>query len=507
MNALKTSVCVAALLVWPVAPVQASIHGSNITTPCPYGTCLADGYTGSPPNGFFQASSVTFAADSRQSGQTWATTDHPQTWSLACVEYKCGYDPALITKDPTTFNWTGTGCSYSAVNHKVTCLLNGKGNVVISGFDWSGGIASSGCTKLDILQTPTSLEISNNKFLRSGSGCDGDYLVKIESGTEPLLFTRNGVDGNYPTYPDTTDFVMQDNRSGGVGTYTYNVIRNNATKPFVGVFNGGLVYKYNYNDNFALYVNPNPALAAHAELVQGSADGGVTIPQFDWNYNVSVWPGAALGSGTSVVFATIGANVATPNFYQEITIDHNTMINNSNQAAGGTVTNSGATFFSRAPHIGTLTVTNNFVDPTGTLYCGYVDKYTSNIIGFVDDGAGNGVIAGRVLTANSQTNPIIPGATFFINGNESYNLVVAPYGTNGTTGTAAMVAGSTYWLSGTGPDQHLVLNSPGAGKGALTPVIDSFVNSNNISLRTNTNITFSGILLNAGVCGGNGRFP
>ncbi|MBS0334982.1 MAG: hypothetical protein JSS35_19595 [Proteobacteria bacterium] len=460
--------------------VAALIGGAAAAAECPYGNAYPDGCAEANPYGAFRQPQF-LTGYARQSGQKWRT-DHPQPWNVAGVDYPIGYDSRLKLKNPAR-DPLPAGCAFKADSGTAGAPAVHCGHVAnlkLEGWDFSkdGGVQLI----LDPSLTGTTT-VANNLF-RRGPNLTGGNLVRYEGGTANFVFQSNVLDSNYPNIPDTRNGGMVDNRTGGTAVYRYNAILNSGQRPLAGLFPDGLEAAYNYWEGISMYYSP---AGAHGEPIGAFYQPHAAPPYVRYLFNVMFVPGATSGPSITAVgpFINTGAFGVT---LASAVVRGNTMVSNKRGGASGFTAES-ALLGLRIGSIGTLTVQDNYVDPTGALYCVTSDSTAQKIVGS---------ISGHILTVTdlSRTGEaILPGAILYGYANPLKGApVIQPFGAEGTTGRGGI---GTYALSG--PPQNV------AGKEWMTnAAIGTFTFSGNKNLRDGSTITIDGPQFNQGVCNGRG---
>lgn len=183
-------------------------NGAAPPSSCPLTFAPADDGCLTSPGGLYQVATLA-TGGSRQSGQSWATSDHPWGWNQSCVDFACANITAKASmKDPVTQAATSNGCSWDAPDNTMQCT--GSGALQIKNFDFS---LHNGML-LRIHGTYCSgIEITDNYVLvGTASDSGGGSILRIEdSGCDnDLNIHSNYIDGN------GNSGVL----SGGVGAYT-----------------------------------------------------------------------------------------------------------------------------------------------------------------------------------------------------------------------------------------------------------------------------------------------
>ena len=441
------------------APVGPTTQAAVPALHCPYGSAYADGCSGAPAGGVFRRSN--FAIHAVQSGQPSILPAHPQRFNLACVDYACGPTMAATAMaDPASLAGVN-GCAFSSrgspANNGAWLRCDNSVNLSITRIDFS----RHECTLLYIAgASGRYLNILGNNF-RGGRNCSNTAVIDIVSGTAPLNFTGNMVDGDYPAARSSQEFIW-DNRTGVTGVWEYNVFLNCPQRcismsPGLGVGGVGpsIVFKFNYGEGWALQGGE------HGEIYESNPGGPLTVASMDNEFNTLVTPATAPAGGATAMFffeqlGTINA----------VTVSHNTLIGNTH--AGGGVTDAAAAVELQTLHVVAFNAEGNYIDPTGTWFC-----FLNNIALQVQ-----GAISVRSLTVTSVPpgGAVLVGATVFKGGVQPAKITGQLAGTPGGAGTYAL-AGPAQTVQTT----TLMLNS----------LIDAANISGNVNLRDGTAITAS----------------
>jgi len=210
----------------------------------------------------------------------------------------------------------------------------------------------------------------------------------------------------------------------------------------------------------------------HGEVLLEQPGPRVTVASVIHAFNTVVIPAAEIANSTTAPFYLSG----TPggyNFFTSSTVDHNVVVTNLAGGLVGQHTTSAALGYIGWGMFGTVTITNNYVDPTGAIFCSLNDGGSAGV---------SGSISGNTLTVNSVgIGAIYAGAIFEPVVNVQATAVIQPYGTTdpntGRPSTGTGGAG-TYVLNG-GPQAV----SFTAGKTQTSPVAH-LIATGNVSLVT-----------------------
>lgn len=467
-------------------PSHAWTHGGAVAGPCAYGAYtnssgVSDGCSGAPTNGSFVYAN--FPNSAKQSGQIWLAS-HPQAWNVAGVDYRVGYDTTLTLKDPAVASLP-TNCSYSATGRftggpEVEC--NAAASPTFNGFNF-GAIGAHGATLLVFDSNVTgTCTVTNNKFawnatfagqagqvifVNGSAGCVRDVEDNEFAGAWPGVNNKNQGDG------------IADNFTAAA-TYKYNYFHNMTERPLTARFDGGVVYRYNVVDTVDM---TSVAGAAHGEV--WTAFSGVTNLTFgtmNSDFNVVVIPSNTPSAAWSAPFF-LGDN------YNQtaplVTINNNTLVGNLAGGQGGTYTDGAAIVMTQYAKITTLTMNDNYVDPTGALYC-----VLNNVAATSISGSNSGTTITITAIGVPGAAAIIPGAWLFSAGITPTQI--SAYGTGGTTGTG---------LTGTYVGSVSQTNGPWTTVKENTAIGTLNFNTNK-NLIDGSAITTSGYDLSSGTCTG-----
>ncbi len=478
-----------AMVVAPMASIPVTSRAAAVptTAQCPLGVGVADGCGAAPTGGSFEIP-TSFGSYASQSGQTWVN-GHPWPWNAPGVDYPVGYSKTVTLADPT-IAVLPAGCLYQPTGGidgapRVFCnrLPNDVGilSPTIQNFDFS----LHGCVILEFGQNVTgTITVQNNNF-QSGSNCavTYGYLIKLDGGSANLVLEYNQIDGNAQNYPAKLAGTIQDNSPTGVLTIEYNAIINSPQRPVNSDTSGNIVDEYNYYAGWVLY----DQVVEHGEVLLEQPLARVTVASVMHAFNTVLIPAAEIANSTTAPFFLSG----TPggyNYFTSSTVDHNVVVTNLAGGVAGQHTTSAALAFIDWGMFGTVTITNNYVDPSGAIFCSLNDGGAANVAGS---------ISGNTLTVTSVgVGALYAGAIFQTLVNVEATAVIQPYGTTdpntGLPSTGTGGAG-TYVLNG--GSQNVSFS---AGKTQTSPVAH-LITSGNVSLVTGTPILGVGAL-NGATC-------
>jgi hypothetical protein len=495
------------------APARAGIFAKagHPATGCLYGTAQIDGCAGAQARGSFKQSDLYIVSVS--AGQTW-TSHHPPPFNVPGIDYPVGYDTALTLKDPK--NDAGllpTGCIYEAVGTQnsgpeVLCDRVGGVNAVsptFIGWDFSGAIGGEGCVWVHhTTRSSGTFTFLNNKFQANGACVvNNGSLMSFEVGTVgDFIFMFNEVDGNFPTVSPGSGQMGTMISHGNVGSATikYNYIHDVPVRPFGGTnTDAAVVGQFNVINGYGLQ-----STGLHGALDEILMPAGSTLGSVQWSYNLSIYPAAA-ASGNTTAFSFLSAHTPTPwggVQYASIQLDHNISVTNP-QPGGGSVVSQALSYIQYFKKVGTVTIQDNWVDPSGALGCSDNLGGAFSMTGFIDNNGGGS--AGTTLNVTSIPNGgVWPGAVFhIITGDGAFtDATVLPYGTvcDGAASTGTGDVG-TYCLSGSAQGKRTFSN----GQTQNTP-IDTLnyggSGHDNINLRDGSTVTIAGTQWTSGQCNG-----
>jgi hypothetical protein len=177
-----------------------SIASTSPATSCPYGSSYSDGCTGA-------------YAGTPQYPNLLAGYAIRPAWNVAGVDYAVGLPEGTVLSDPTTASLPA-GCTYSAVNLRVTC--NGN-NITVQGYDFS-----LHSTKLNV--TGAGNLVTKNKF--GGALCTDPTIAVLGVGSTTI--SHNTIDGGGAicTAPDFGAIIYGTYLNGATIVHEYNWIKN-----------------------------------------------------------------------------------------------------------------------------------------------------------------------------------------------------------------------------------------------------------------------------------------
>jgi hypothetical protein len=446
-----------------------------------------------------------FFSTSPQSGQSYKTRP---SWNVAGVDRGTSVGYKMNTKfvDPSLAVNLPQGCQYyevgilTYVGPLVFC--NSGQNLTIENMDFN----LHGCIKLFVTPKVTGvLTIKNNKFV-NGPKCDASKsgFVNIGVGSHVnLVLTNNVFDGGFPAYQGL-GVALSDMSVGTALKGCQKVIRYNVFANLPGLPMGAkgshcdIDIAYNYFSNWVA----NAKLGIHGAIYAMTPDPFVSVNSLAYRYNTTLIP-ASTGQIHTTTFSFLGAAAKRTNITNAI-VDHNTVIVNSSRLANLGVSTGAA--LTQALHLGSitnLTITNNYVDPTGAYACATNVGDTAYVTGTIDNGAGGFGVTLNVTQPGGYGGGIYPGAFFGASSNDPLGGEIAPYGTVSpdtglaTTGTGA---GGTYVLKAN-PQKR----SSNKLNTFNTPILETKTVNNNVNLLNGSAITIAGIQWNAGECFGRHR--
>lgn len=458
----------AVFLLATAGPSVAALHGSVAFVPppppCTYPTHATDGCDGAQANGVRPAPNLqTYAA---LSGQTW-TSSHPWQFNSPGVDYNVSYDPTLTLKHPFTDQASlPAGCVYKPTGTsnggpQILCDRVGGStfpvNATFNGWDFSdsGDPAHPGCVRIHFTKRSQNgaapnasvRTFTNNKFQFNGQCITNQaILLDAEVGSKfTLIFKYNEVDGNWPTSLPVTGHVLDAiSPSTGPSDIEYDYFHDIPTRPMnAGVVDWPLIIAHNFFSGFSLDGN-----GAHGAIIENLPAQGSANTTTQYLYNVVVGSPATPATAITTAFSMLSAHTPTPwmgvseVFAQVI---GNVVVTNTN--SGSYTFGVALTWVSYFRSIGTYTIQDNWVDPSGSLVCIQNLGGAFSVEGFVDNNGGGA--AGNTLTVTKIPNgSIYEGATFHILSQSGWvDAIVQPYGSTcdgvASTGTNANAPNNT----------------------------------------------------------------
>jgi hypothetical protein len=263
------------------------------------------------------------------------------SWQVAGVDYAVGVPAGTVLKDPSTINIAGVTVSSS--NHEV--IVNAS-NVTISGIDFS---LDGGWQLIIGTQAATNnVTVTDSNF---AIGSNGNALVNQVNGSN-AIFTYDTFNGN--SLADNLNGTIF-NLSGGA-TIEYCLVENG--------FGDFIDYGTSNTVEYNVFKNDGQGAGSHPDWLQ-LGSGAYNNQTFE--YNTFIQTAATTGPGT------LGLSIGGWGTWSiaNVTVAYNTMV----AQAGAKVS-----YFISAPPAanltGTLTVHDNYIDPTGVSY-GHVFAQTS----------------------------------------------------------------------------------------------------------------------------------
>ncbi len=360
---------------------QAGInHGAP--TLCPKGSSYSDGCPGAPVGGNFQVSNF-FTSYAAQSSQTYATRP---PWNVAGVDYPVGIPAAsLPLKDPTTASLPAH-CSYSSGIVTVVCQNDSGAGVTFDGYDFS----LHNCVNLQFNGTVTGPVVIKNSNFAFGSACQTRnpyYLLELNGSS--ITIENNYFDGGGAAWgKDGSGNVGVAIISASVSTLNgsmtveYNAflhgpgrfISYNTCVGTAPTTCGDFTWEFNYGEGMIYQ-----SFAEHGEMTFsnfGSAAMNAGDVQSNAIFSYSTWleplitgiTGAAGSTSMIAPFVGAGAGPYT-NTITNTQVDHNTEVANSNSEMSASVTVSTLGVWLAYGYFTSVTIENNYLDPTGSYYC------------------------------------------------------------------------------------------------------------------------------------------
>jgi hypothetical protein len=461
-------------------------HGGAVAA-CAYTGDSNDGCSGTNQNDVFTfqaALGETIGQYARQNGQSW-TSDHPWNFNApGDAGYPVGYDKTLTLQNPAV-NTLPSGCTYAASGRLGTGPLvecQSVANITFNGWNFTG-------VGLLIDHISGSCTLTNNLFAWS-SALTTNQLVQIENDASNCPTSRdvehNVIDGGTAagnTLVNADSFV--DNvQNGGTCTYRYNVWRNTTQRPVNMVNCAALTFDY----NVCYLWNQNAESKDHGECFGLFPTTNYAITTFHADYNTIIIDSTTPARlDTSPIFLTSGL-AGNNNVLTAGTITGNILVTNVD---GADYTTEAAISNIQISSVTTLTINENYADPTGSLYCVVAGDSNYNFSGSISNSAG--VITITSVDGQPGSTIVFPGAYLFGTGITTPTQISA-YGTNGTTGTG---------LTGTyqGSVDESVSSFPD-GNTNTTFGTFTFGATPNVNLLDGSTITKAGYDLTSGTCNG-----
>ena len=486
----------------PVAPRAAPqragfIHGSSASPPPPTCAYPVDGGCAAAAAGLIRQSS--FGTYARQNGQSWAGGNHPWNWNSCGVDYGCGaYGPFHRADQINTYV---PACTYAPLGNSggngplITCA--GGANLTIQDIDFSdtGSGPGTNCVPL-ILNNPQTgtLTLKDVRF-KNGPNCTGNntgpgvgpMLVRaLDGGSSANLDLENiTVDGDMYNQASSPGGCLYFSIYGSV-TIRYSAFLRCDGRP-ITIASGStastfLLTNYNYIED----MNYTTFNGWHGEFVLETSTGP-NMASFTSSYDTALnGHNVATGSNGTTAFINPTPGVFSTKF-ATVQIDHLVAVTNYNPAAPGgqTVTTSQAAWF--GGFYGTITISNNYVDHTGTYgssfgtgggYCDSPTTFTSNTdlvsggaintwgsipVGAINNGVYNSGNGSTTLSLNAGAYPILNGGKILLASMAGTGSVASLNGTQttGTNYTNQINANGGSYNSSTGAASVTLVSAPG----------------------------------------------
>lgn len=305
---------------------------------------------------------------------------HRPPWNVAGVDYPVGicktgdacangHNTASLLA-PTNGNLP-RGCAFAgtAPDRYVECS-GGSGDLDIEGYDFGAG---AGCVSLYIENWKGgTIAIRNDRFYNSSptdasSPCTKGSLIFVLSPTvtSAIDIENDYFDGNAEAMTSTVPAYVvailgAPNAVAGV-TVKDSVFLNVPNQAISVSSNGIQHYDNNYFENLA----PRPE-SGHAEFTLSGTNTG-PLPLEDFSYNTALVDKNTQGATAEFYVSTGFTDGLTINAQK---IYRNTMVSNYNARAGGYVTD--GLVFPAGDRVGSLTIAENYFDPTGASACARV---------------------------------------------------------------------------------------------------------------------------------------
>ncbi|MDB5482505.1 MAG: hypothetical protein JWO83_3558 [Caulobacteraceae bacterium] len=345
---------------------------------CAYGGAgFADGCALANPNGAFRIPATQFASKQSgtlpsglawsgalQSGQAWTST-HPWPWDAPGIDYPVGYDTTITLHDPAhAAAGTGVGqlppaCRYisnpnfpNTGGMRVYC--GPAASITIAGFDFS----LHGCVALQFASNFTGTAIVTNNKFSNGPNCsiNNGSLVNVASAAS-FTFKNNVVFGNGTIYPNGMTVVI-DNAKTGTAINEYNYYHHVPNRAFTSN-RKSVSNLYNYIEG----LNTTVGTGLHGEVGMAPAQSGAIYMN---SFNVVMFDPSSQ-QNTSPFFMTNALG------FQVASADHNVIVSNKTMASGASAASVAALIAEmNKVFYATLTIVDNYADPTGALSCIYL---------------------------------------------------------------------------------------------------------------------------------------
>jgi hypothetical protein len=352
----------------PLQPVVNSIT-AVANALCPQGTAVADGCSGAQAGSSFQQVAY-FSGYAQQSGQGLYAAR--PSWNVPGVDYPVGPAGALTAAVVGTTLDAGlvaVGCSYNAGAYVISCPGFNNG-AFPQHYDYTGSVAGGGqpCASLQIVPTAGgTITISNSAFGGGVCSAAGNDLISVTASAyvTNLVLSYSSVDGLGRFYPANLDAMVKLD-SAGTFTGDYDVLLHAPTHvvAYTSEANSGTgnLLKHSYIEGFVY-----PPNTTHGEvLINGLGGSTNTIPFETYSFNLIMMPHDVYASCcTAGIYGSIGGGIASSGTVSAFQIDHNVVTCNK---VGGVSPTSGCGLILSHGTFGSVTISNNYIDPTGAIW-------------------------------------------------------------------------------------------------------------------------------------------
>jgi hypothetical protein len=326
--------------------------------------------------------------------------------TVTAVRHQTATDPAFtsgIADGMTVFfnDYTTPKLGTFSIGHAVLCngiACTGAGGtgtyaITVNG-PWVG--QSVAAQRMSIQSATT----TSKTMLLLGTPATNLYIYNnlFEGYGEPTNTQCNG-------YPCLGSADQETWGGGGYYVFAYNAVLNTAERPLNRNHAGETLPTFSYHVGNYVAGIVTYGYGIHGEILLESSTGvaGVaTIAVENYGYNVFFSPNYTGGS-SSIIYGSDGRGLATPSLsWTSYVLDHNVIL--GNYGPSSSIVIDGMVYIDGA-QIPALTVTNNYIDPTGTRECW--NTFTSAISTITQSGnfnLVNGNATNNVPTAVSKIN-------------------------------------------------------------------------------------------------------
>src|SRR5579864_2924448 len=276
-------------------------------------------------------------------------------WNVAGVDYAVGVPSGTVLKDWQTLS--GPGISVDTATGLVR--VNSTSGVVIDGYDFS----LHGGAIVEFINSPGGV-VKNSKFV-NGSLSNAIYtnaLISADTNSPGLTVTNNTIDGGTPTYTNGSTLIS----AGGGGTIVvkYNSLKNSPQHALeiLGGTSGNATLDYEYN--MIEDIGNGGGVGNHPNLLQW---GGVSSTNVRVAYNTVSQPSGSVAAGEGFQFDTYGGGSISNSILEGNTVIYKGL---STSLAGSYIVHGNDTGGTGG------TVTDNYIDGTGTYGAWYPGSFT-----------------------------------------------------------------------------------------------------------------------------------